>query len=77
MYKAHWSDEKFVHIISKRFIDRVEDKIQVKIYSNCSEVTLYFNEKEMESKTNNDRIFIFESVVQQDGINMAKAVGRY
>ena len=74
MYKAHWSDEKFVHITSKRFVDRAEDKINVKVYSNCSEVTLYVNGKELESKTSDDRIFIFENVVLQDGINEIKAV---
>ena len=34
LYKSYWSDEPFVHICSKRFTDRTEDEITVKIYSN-------------------------------------------
>lgn len=40
MYKAHWSDEKFVYITGKRYVDRTEEKITVKVYSNCPKVTL-------------------------------------
>jgi beta-galactosidase len=74
MYKAHWSDEKFVHITSKRFIDRAEDKISIKVYSNCNEVTLYVNGKEFGSKASDDRVFIFENIELQEGINVVKAV---
>ncbi len=34
LYKAWWSDENFVHICSKRFTDRTENEIEVKVYSN-------------------------------------------
>ena len=73
MYKANWSDEKFVHITSKRFVDRVDDEITVKVYSNCQEVTLYVNGKEQGTKTG-DRIFIFDNVALQDGLNEIKVV---
>ena len=74
MYKAHWSDEKFVHITGKRFIDRCEERIQIKIYSNCSKVTLYVNENELESQESDEKVFIFEDVVLQDGINTVKVI---
>jgi beta-galactosidase len=77
MYKAHWSDEKFVHITSKRYIDRAEDNIQVKVYSNCNTVVLYVNGKELESKTNDDKIFIFEGIELKAGINVFRAKGYY
>ncbi|GFZ33126.1 beta-galactosidase [Clostridium zeae] len=75
MYKAHWSDEKFVHITSKRFVDRAEDKINLKVYSNCDSLTIYINGKEQETKTNCDKVFIFENVALNDGINSVKVVG--
>ncbi len=75
MYKAYWSEEKFVHIASKRFIERTADKIQVKVYSNCSTVALYINDLLLETKTKSPRIFIFENVKLQNGINKVKAVG--
>lgn len=73
MYKAHWSDEKFVHITSKRFVDRVDQEISIKVYSNCPEVTLYVNGQVQETKTA-DRIFIFEGIALEEGINELKVV---
>ncbi|MBS4208202.1 glycoside hydrolase family 2 TIM barrel-domain containing protein [Bacillus sp. FJAT-50079] len=72
MYKANWSDEKFVHIASKRFIDRADEEISIKVYSNCTEVTLFVNGTEVASKTSNDRIFIFDNIKLQNGINEMK-----
>ena len=77
MYKAHWSDEKFVHITSKRFIDRAEERINIKVYSNCSEVTLYVNGKDQESKAGDEKIFVFENILLQEGTNVVKAVGSH
>ncbi len=76
MYKANWSDEKVVHITSKRFVDRADEAITVKVYSNCEEVTLYVNGTEVGTKTGEDKIFIFENVALQDGLNEVKAVSR-
>lgn len=62
MYKAHWSDEKFVHITSKRFVDRADESIDVKIYSNCEEVTLYVDGEKLATQSGTDRIFTFKQV---------------
>ena len=50
LYKAWWSDEPFVHICSKRFEDRTENTITVKVYSNQNEVTLYVNGDKLETQ---------------------------
>ncbi len=50
LYKAYWSKEPFVHICSKRFRDRTESSVEVKVYSNQNEVTLYLNGEKKETK---------------------------
>lgn len=74
MYKAHWSEEKFVHITSKRYVDRPDDSIQLKVYSNCKEVTLYVNGGKFQSIISDDKIFVFENVSLAEGINEISAV---
>ncbi len=74
MYKANWSDEKVLHITSKRYVDRADEAINVKIYSNCDEVTLYVNGTEVGTQTGENHIFIFENVALQPGLNEVRAV---
>ena len=59
IYKAWLSDEKFVHICSKRYVDRVEDKTTVKVYSNMDEVQLFVNGMPVGSQRSTDHIFRF------------------
>ena len=42
-YKAWLSDDPFVHLCSKRYIDRVEDVTRITVYSNQPEVELFAN----------------------------------
>ncbi len=74
MYKANWSNEKVLHITSKRYVDRADEAINVKIYSNCDEVTLYVNGTEVGTQTGENHIFIFENVALQPGLNEVRAV---
>ena len=59
-YKAWLSDEPFVHICSKRYIDRVEDVTKVTVYSNQAEVELFVNGESIGKKTAEDHFFRFE-----------------
>ena len=59
-YKAWLSDEKFVHICSKRYIDRVEDETKVTVYSNMPEVELFANGKSIGKAVANDHFFRFK-----------------
>ena len=45
IYKARWSDEKFVHLCGKRYQYRAENISDVTIYSNMDTVSLYNNGK--------------------------------
>ena len=58
LYKAWWSKEPFVHICSKRFVDRTESKIEVKVYSNLNEVTLFVNGDKLETR-HGEHVFTF------------------
>lgn len=42
-YQAWLSDKPVLHICSKRYVDRVEDKVKIKVYSNQDEVELFAN----------------------------------
>ena len=59
-YKAWLSDEKFVHICGKRYVDRVEDVTKVTVYSNLPEVELFANGKSLGKKSASDHFFYFD-----------------
>lgn len=59
-YKAWLSDEPFVHICGKRYIDRVEDVTKVTVYSNLPVVELFANGESLGKKTAPDHFFYFD-----------------
>lgn len=59
-YKAWLSDEPFVHIGGKRYVDRVENPARVTVYSNQPEVELFANGVSLGRKTADDHFFRFE-----------------
>ena len=59
-YKAWLSDEKFVHICGKRYIDRVEDVTKVTVYSNLPEVELFANGKSLGKVESAEHFFYFD-----------------
>ena len=73
LYKAYWSDKKFVHIAGERYVNRPAGKSKIKVYSNCPEVTLEVNGKAYAQKA--DKVFIFEDVELKLGENVIKARG--
>ena len=59
-YKAWLSDEPFVHLCGKRYIDRVEDVTKVTVYSNQPEVELFANGVSLGKKAAADHFFYFD-----------------
>ena len=59
-YKAWLSDEPFVHLCGKRYIDRVEDVTKVTVYSNLPEVELFANGVSVGKVKAEDHFFYFE-----------------
>ena len=59
-YKAWLSDEPFVHLCGKRYIDRVEDVTKVTVYSNQPSVELFANGVSLGVKEAADHFFYFD-----------------
>ncbi len=59
-YKAWLSDDPFVHICGKRYIDRVEETTKVTVYSNLPEVELFANGESLGKKESAEHFFYFD-----------------
>lgn len=59
-YKAWLSDEPFVHICGKRYVDRVEETTKVTVYSNQPEVELFANGVSLGKQTCPEHFFYFD-----------------
>jgi len=59
LYKAYWTKTPFVHICSKRYVDRNETTTNVKVYSTCNKVTLYANGSKV-AELIGDKVFNFQ-----------------
>ena len=71
-YKAWLSDDPFVHICGKRYVDRVEDTTKVTVYSNLPEVELFANGESLGKQTSDVHFFYFD--VPNAGVTNLKAV---
>lgn len=58
IYKAYLSDEPFVHICGRRYIDRVERETEIKVYSNQNTVALFVDGVELKRQSG-EKIFKF------------------
>ncbi len=75
-YKAWLSDDPFVHLCGKRYVDRVEDVTKVTVYSNLPEVELFANGVSLGKQTSDVHFFYFD--VPNAGITSLQAVaGNY
>ena len=59
-YKAWLSDEPFVHICGKRYVDRVEDVTRVTVYSNQPSVELFVNGESLAKIESAEHFFYFD-----------------
>ncbi len=65
--------DPFVHLCSKRYIDRVEDVTKVTVYSNLPEVELFVNGESIGKKTAEDHFFYFDVPNVGESTIVAKA----
>ena len=77
-YKANWNTtERFVYISSRRFTSRQSIYLQIKMYSNCTTVTLKVNGNVVGTKTSEDHIFSWDNVTMLEGSNQIEAIGHF
>ena len=50
LYKAYLSNEPFIHLAGKRYVDRVDEITNIKVYTNEKEVSLYVDDVLVEAK---------------------------
>jgi len=74
LYKSYWSEEPFIHLCGKRFINRTGKSTNIKIYSNQKEVELYNNDK-LIGKQTADRIFKFKIDLEDTNQLVVKSAG--
>ncbi len=72
-YKAWLSDEPFVHICGKRYVDRVEENTKVTVYSNQPEVELFANGVSLGKQNAPEHFFYFQVPNQGETILTAVA----
>ena len=64
-YKAAWSDDPFLHICSRRFVRRAQEAVDVKVYTNQPDVTLYVGGALIgTAKNNGNGTVLFPAVAQ-------------
>ena len=72
VYKAWWNPEPMVFVSGCRFVNRGPEERNVIVYTNCDEVTLVVNGKDVATKKAADHMIVFENVIV-DGENVVSA----
>lgn len=74
-YKAWLSDEPFVHICSKRYVDRVEPVTKITVYTNQNEVELFANGESVGKQTKDKYPFFYFAVKNEDETKLFAKAG--
>ncbi len=76
-YKAQWNPEPMIYITSRRYVDRKENPVSVKVYTTLAETTLYVNGKEIGTvKTDDLHRAVWHNVSLRPGANLIEVSGR-
>jgi hypothetical protein len=77
-YKANWSEEPVLYILSRRNTQRTEEAVEVAVYTNLDEVELYVNGKLISRKKMESDIhkIIWKDVVLRPGRNQINVIGQ-
>lgn len=76
-YKAWLSNEPFVHICSKRYVDRVESVTKVTVYTNQNEVELFANGKSVGKQTRGKYPFFYFEIKNEGETKLVAKAGNF
>ena len=68
-YKANWSDEPVLYITSRRYVFRKKKTIDIKVYSNLSDVRLTVNGNKYPTQSPENGIIVWKNITLDDGAN--------
>ncbi|WP_175414749.1 glycoside hydrolase family 2 protein [Nibricoccus aquaticus] len=75
-YQANWSKTPVLHIASRRYVERTESGIEVKVYSNAKEVELFVNGVSQGKITSENHLFRWK-ILLAEGANRIVARGSH
>lgn len=76
-YKANWNPKPMLYISSRRFTERTNANVQVKVYSNLRESILYVNGKKVgKQKKDSLNRMVWNDVVLSKGRNEIRVEGK-
>ncbi|WP_447640951.1 MULTISPECIES: glycoside hydrolase family 2 protein [Chitinophagaceae] len=71
-YKANWNSEPMVYIAERRYINRKNREVRVKVFANTQYVKLFVNGKLIgEQKPDDNKTAVWQNVVLKKGKNIA------
>lgn len=80
VYQSRWSKEPMLQIAERRFIERKQKKIDLKVYSNLEQVELYLNANKIgqkqQCKNKQPGIFLWKGRRLKKGENKILVIGR-
>ena len=76
-YKANWSDDPVLHIASKRYKIRDKAEVPVKVYTNCTDVSLEVDGSKYEAAAINEGVAEWKNVALKPGVNNLKVTGTH
>jgi len=76
-YKASWSDEPFVWIASRRFLERHKPLTEIKVYSTAPEIELTVNGASLGVQRSADHLFRWPGVSLVPGENHVAATAHF
>jgi beta-galactosidase len=76
-YKAQWSDEPVVHINGRRYVQRPNPVVEVRVYSNAERVLIGLNGRTLASVACPERVCVLRGVHLAPGRNRVAALARF